>query len=81
MFSVLVFGPMAEAAGAKQLTIHLAGDCLTCSALRYEIQRQYPQLATMLRSCRFAVNCAFAEEARELDGTEEVALIGLVAGG
>ena len=80
-FPVLVFGPMARVAGKKQLPIRVQGDTITCGTLRDRIQRQYPHLAAMLRSCRFAVDGAFVEDARELDGTEEIALIGLVSGG
>jgi molybdopterin converting factor small subunit len=79
--SVLVFGPMARAANAKQLTLRAQGPAMTCGTLREQIQRQFPPLAPMLKSCRFAVDGAFVEDTLELKGTEEIALIGLVSGG
>lgn len=78
---VKLFGPEAQVAQTTELALDLSGDNPTCADLRREIARVEPRLAGALPHCRFAVNHNFAGEDQTLNSGDEVALIGMVAGG
>ncbi len=80
-FIVLVFGPIAQIAGSRELRVSVATAAPTCTDLRQAIGRQYPAISGLLSSCRFAVNHAFAPETHIVRPTDDIALIGLVCGG
>ena len=81
MFTVLIFGPVAQMAGSRQLRVTVGTAQPGCADLRQAISRQYPSLAGVLSSCRFAVNHAFAPETHIVCPADDIALIGLVCGG
>jgi molybdopterin converting factor small subunit len=81
LFTVLVFGPLADAAGAPAVQVHFPADRLSCAELRKALQEQHPSLTPLLRSCRLAVNHAFVPDSRLITPGEELALIGFVSGG
>lgn len=77
---VLLFGPQADAAGRREVVISLGAD-RSCRAVMGELGAACPALAGSLASSRLAVNHEFAEESRLVTEGDEVALIGMVAGG
>jgi molybdopterin converting factor small subunit len=79
--TILLFGPLATAAGQEKVILTQTAQDIACSDLRAALARQCPAIAPLLPSCRFAVNHAFASESTRLKGDEEIALIGLVCGG
>ena len=81
VMTILLFGQLAENAGARQIRVSLPGGNPTCADLRKAIAATEPRLAPLLPVCRFAVNQAFAPEDRLLKDTDEIALIGMVSGG
>lgn len=80
-FTVLVFGPLADAVGAAAVEVHCPTDRPTCAELRRALQEQHRSLAPLLVPCRLAVNHAFVPDARIINPGEELALIGFVSGG
>ncbi len=78
---VLLFGPMAQAAGAKQLEVPIDGNAIACSELRKRVVAVCPPLERLLPACRFAVNQQFVTDEHMVQPTDEVALIGMVSGG
>lgn len=81
MYKVLVFGPVAKVVGDSTLSIAVKSTPVTCADLRQAMARQYPATVALSRSCRFAVNHAFAAETHVVTPSDEIALIGLVCGG
>ncbi len=81
VFTALALGPLAQAAGGPQVQVRMGAPQATCAELRLAIAQQHPQLAPLLRSCRFAVGHAFAEESQIVRQDQEIALIGFVSGG
>ncbi|MGA2499707.1 MAG: MoaD/ThiS family protein [Tepidisphaeraceae bacterium] len=79
--TVLLFGPLADKASARQIRMSLPVGSRTCADLRKALAAAEPRLAPLLPACRIAVNQAFAAEDRLLLNTDEIALIGLVSGG
>lgn len=77
---VRLFGPEARALGRGEVAIEAAPGT-TCAQLRSDLRARYPQLQDSLSHARFAINSEFADEAREIEPGDEVALIGLVSGG
>jgi molybdopterin converting factor small subunit len=78
--TVKLFGPEAEVAGRRQVTVSV-GEAATCGQLRAALAKREPLLAPRLPACRLAVNHEFAGDERPLGEQDEVALIGLVSGG
>lgn len=79
---ILVFGPLARAAGASSIVVDVAKGASLAEA-RARLTQARPELAAMVRACRFAVDHSFVadEEAVQPNEGDEVALIGLVSGG
>lgn len=77
---VLLFGPEAAALGRDSVSVDLPADA-DCRLLRDRLQAEYSALAPYLRAARLAVNHEFAPPDQPLNPADEVALIGLVAGG
>ena len=84
-YDVQLFGPYADAAGASVVRIALPAGLQektpTASELMDAIARAQPQLRPMLKETRLAVNREFAAPERMVHRDDELALIGLVAGG
>jgi len=76
-----LFGPQAQLAGTRELTLELPVDTLTCGELRDHLARACSPLTDSLRASRFAVNQAFAGDDDLVRSGDEVALIGLISGG
>jgi molybdopterin synthase catalytic subunit len=81
VFTVLVFGPVAQTAGERELRVSVRSARPSCAELRAAVTQQYPALASVLPACRFAVNDAFASESQIVQPSDDIALIGLVSGG
>lgn len=77
---VKLFGVQAQLAGAQEVLVRVRPGATVADA-RAALAEAAPALAASLGASRFAVDFAYAAEDRVLDGTEEVALIGLVGGG
>lgn len=78
--TVLLFGPEAAAAGTDRVAVE-APAAVTCGDLRGLLAERIPALRPYLAGARFAVNHEFADPARPVSESDEVALIGLVSGG
>ena len=78
---VLLFGPMAQAAGANQIAVPIDTNAISCADLRQRILQTTPALDRLLPACRFAVNQQFVDDAHLATPADEVALIGMVSGG
>ena len=81
--TVLLFGPAAAALGGREsVRVPLpAGDAATVADLGRVMREQFPPLAPMVASGRFAVNHAFAGEHDRIGPGDEIALIAMVSGG
>lgn len=77
---VLLFGPHAAALGRDRAVVVL-GDDATCHGVLTALRTQYPQLAALMPAARLAVNSRFGSSETEVNTTDELALIALVAGG
>ncbi len=78
---IKLFGPLSEAVGRGELAIAVEHARPTCGEIRERLAAGEPLLAGMLPACRFAINHAFADDARVIAEGDEVALIGLTSGG
>jgi molybdopterin converting factor small subunit len=78
---VRLFGPGARLIGRHEVCIALDHQPATCARLRASLGAAEPRLSPLLPSARFAVNCEFADDSREIGQHDEVALIGAVSGG
>ena len=78
--TVLLFGPQAALAGARELRLPLDSGA-TVAQVRAALGAACPALAPSLPASRFAVNHAFAAETDPVAASDEIALIGMVSGG
>lgn len=80
---MLLFGPAAAALGGREsVRVPIASrGAATVAELGRAMREQFPPLAPMLSSGRFAVNHAFAADHDRLGPDDEVALIAMVSGG
>ncbi|MCK4871648.1 MAG: MoaD/ThiS family protein [Phycisphaerales bacterium] len=79
--TVKLFGPEARSVGAAEVAVDVPGETPTCADVLGELARTQPALAATVLHCRLAVNCEFAQAERILTEQDEIALIGMVAGG
>jgi molybdopterin converting factor small subunit len=77
---VLLFGPEAAAIGRDSVSVDLP-EGADCRLLRERLVAEYPGLAPSLAGARLAVNHEFSPPDRPIGPCDEVAVIGLVAGG
>jgi len=81
-FDVQLFGPYADAVGEPVVRITLPkGTEPTASELMRVIAEEQPQLRPMMKETRLAVNREFAGPDQMVRSEDDLALIGLVAGG
>ncbi len=80
VLKVLLFGPQARLAQARELTLSLP-DGARAADIAPAVSRICPALAPTLDHTRIAINHAFAQDDSPVCPTDEVALIGLVSGG
>jgi molybdopterin synthase catalytic subunit len=78
--TVRLFGPIREAAGAKELHVQLPPDA-TAGSLRALLAERHPQLAALGPRLRVSINRAFASEDAALADGDEVAFLPPVSGG
>ena len=78
--TVKLFGPEAQAAGVRQVTVNVPAPA-TCADVRRALEQQCPPLATRMSNCRLALNHDFAPDNVTVTAADEVALIGPVSGG
>jgi molybdopterin converting factor subunit 1 len=74
------FAAHRERLGTDRLEIELPADA-TVADLVADVVRRYPELATLLRNARFAVNREYLPATTVLRPGDEVAFIPPVAGG
>ena len=77
---VLLFGPQAQAAGARELWVCLPAGA-TAAALKNALGRCCPALGPSLPVSRVAVDHRFVPDEATLPADAELALVGLVGGG
>ena len=77
---VRLFARARDLAGADSLAVELSPGA-TVGDLRQRVAAVRPALAGLLPRCAVAVNSDFAEDARTLAATDEVALLPPVSGG
>lgn len=81
-FEVLLFGPYADAAGARSVSVEVGSDgTVRAGALLAAVGEQTPALRPLLGGARLAVNSRFAASDDEVSASDEIALVGLVGGG
>ncbi len=80
MITILFFASAKEAAGTASRTID-ASPSLTLTELSTMLCREYPLLAPLMPSMRFAVNQSLAAGDRALADGDEVAVLPPVSGG
>ncbi|HSJ99070.1 MAG TPA: molybdopterin converting factor subunit 1 [Myxococcota bacterium] len=78
--TVRLFGPIREAAGAKELHVQLPPDA-TAAALRALLAEKHPQFAALGPRLRVSVNREFAADDAPLTDGDEVAFLPPVSGG
>jgi len=78
--TVLLFGALREAVGAKELAVTLAEDA-TVAALRRLLVETQPAFGPLAARLRVAVNREFSRDDRVLAAGDEVAFLPPVAGG
>lgn len=79
--NVLLFGPQAQLADARQLAVDVAGESVTARAVLEALGEASAELRDSLRTSRLAVNHEFADAETTIKPGDEVALIGMVSGG
>jgi sulfur-carrier protein len=77
-YTIKAFGVTKDILGGKEISFEMTGK--TVRELRAELKGRYPKLIG-LKSLYIAVNNNYADEARALVETDEIALIPPVSGG
>jgi molybdopterin converting factor subunit 1 len=77
---VRLFARARDLAGVDSIAVELP-DGATAKELRRALGSQHPKLAGLLDRCALAVDNEFADDARPLSATSEVALLPPVSGG
>ena len=80
-YQVLLFGAEAMAAGSKTISIGSDEPVLTAADLKALLAEAIPAIAGTVPTCRVAVNQSFVSDDHKVASTDEIALIGMVAGG
>ena len=80
-FTVQLFASLAEAAGARQVEVAVAGDATTAAVVAAAVFDRYPALAGMRESVIVAVNAEYVSPDFPVREGDEVALIPPVSGG
>lgn len=79
--TVLLFGPQAQRAGRREISVELPGESTTCAQLRRALASAAPELGPTLPQSWLAVNHEYAGDDHPVTERDEVALIGMVSGG
>jgi len=77
-YRIKAFGITKDILGGREIAVEVDAD--TVADLRQYLNSRYPQL-TGLKSLLIAVNSNYAEDARLLEESDEIALIPPVSGG
>ncbi|BAL80476.1 MoaD/ThiS family protein [Caldisericum exile] len=78
MIKVLFFGEVKRILNKDFIEFDFTG---SLSALKNELANTFPEVASVLNTCAFAVNKEYKTLNYELKGNEEVAIIPPVGGG
>lgn len=78
--TVLIFGPLADAAQADRLSVRVPPHPTTDQVL-CELREQHPTLGPIPPAARLAINHSFAKPDSVISPDDELALIALVGGG
>ncbi|MCW5755568.1 MAG: MoaD/ThiS family protein [Phycisphaeraceae bacterium] len=79
---IRLFGPYADAAGARELRLVLPDDrAFTAADVLSAVADKHPDLSPLLPAARLAANNRFAPPSQQVFASDELALIGLVSGG
>jgi len=79
--TVKLFGPFADAAGSKELTVKMDDPSPTAGTVIDRLGTAQPALRPLLVGSRLAVNCQCVPEGHPISPGDELAIIGLVSGG
>lgn len=77
-YRIKAFGITKDILGGREIVVE--ADAGTVADLRQYLNSRYPRL-TGLKSLLIAVNSSYAEDARPLEESDEIALIPPVSGG
>ncbi|MBL9148875.1 MAG: MoaD/ThiS family protein [Phycisphaerae bacterium] len=77
--NVLLFGPYADAVGARSVAVAVTPHATVADILAS--LESVPALAPLMRGARLAVNASYVPREARVAVTDELALIGLVGGG
>ena len=80
-FRVLLFGPIARAAGGSPVIVTDPSPSMSVTQLIERLSVQTPAIASMLRASRIARNQAFVGAEDVVSCEDELAVIGMVSGG
>lgn len=80
-YRVLLFGPEAALCGKSEALFSSASPSLPLADVKALLGQVETTLARSLRSARFAVNHAFADDSAVVRPADEIAVIGFVSGG
>jgi molybdopterin converting factor small subunit len=78
---ILIFGPLAKAAAARELTADIAAGALCGHAVRNALIQTYPAFKALIIQARLAVNHTFVSDDTAVCIDDEIALISPVNGG
>lgn len=79
--TVHLFASLAEAAGARRLTLHDVEEPVSAGDLAEAVFRRYPSLAPLRDCVLYAVNAEYVQADYPIAPSDEVALIPPVSGG
>ncbi len=78
--NVLLFASLRDAAGGDVIEIEVP-EFATAADVLSELKDRVPESATLLSSCRVALDCRYVSNATSIAGAKEIAIIPPVSGG
>ena len=76
-----LFGPQAQLAGCREVKVSVVPGSTSARQVLDEMSLRYPVLTESLATSRLAINHQLASDDAVIDGSEELAIIGMVGGG
>ncbi len=77
-YRILLFGPQATLADAREIKINIEADSITAADLMSKIGEQIPAIKPSLATTRLAINHEFVSADDTVDTSSEIALIGMI---